>query len=86
MLRLSKGQAMSDKATVKQSLKQHCVRTANGYYLLTEGVDVPVRIFMSEALFAECEEGVFKQAAVATRFPGVIDVVITPVMSFQSAV
>ena len=60
------------------SLKSSCVRTGEGYYLLTEGVDVPVRFFMSETLFDDCEDGVFKQAAAATRFPGVTDVVVTP--------
>lgn len=60
------------------SLKSKCVPTSDGYYLLCDGVDVPVRIFMTETLFHACEEGVFKQAAAATRFPGVTDVVITP--------
>ncbi len=60
------------------SWKWHCKKTDEGYYLLTEGVRVPVRIFMTEKLFAECEEAVFGQIAAATRFPGVTDVVITP--------
>ncbi|HEX5324208.1 MAG TPA: RtcB family protein [Capsulimonadaceae bacterium] len=60
------------------SWKYHCEKTDEGYYLLTKGVGVPVRIFMTEKLFAECEEAVFSQIAAATRFPGVTDVVITP--------
>ena len=57
--------------------KDACRWMGDGSYLLTEGVDVPVRIFMSRDLFAECEDEVFRQAAAATRFPGVTDVIIT---------
>lgn len=37
-----------------------------------------VRIFMTEALFAETEESLGPQIANARRFPGVLDVVVTP--------
>lgn len=61
------------------SLKQSAVHHPDkGYYLLTEGVKTPVRIFMNEELFAECEEDVFTQVRAATEFPGVTDVVLTP--------
>ena len=61
------------------SLKRECKRIkGEGYYLLTQGVKVPVRIFMNPQLFEECEEGVFQQAKAATEFPGVTDVVLTP--------
>jgi len=61
------------------SLKKECKRIkGEGYYLLTQGVKVPVKIFMNPALFEECEEGVFQQAKAATEFPGVTDVVLTP--------
>jgi tRNA-splicing ligase RtcB len=61
------------------SLKKECKRVkGEGYYLLTQGVKVPVRIFMNPELFEECEEGVFQQVKAATEFPGVTDVVITP--------
>jgi len=61
------------------SLKKECKRIkGEGYYLLTQGVKVPVRIFMNPQLFEECEEGVFQQVRAATEFPGVTDVVITP--------
>src|SRR3569833_3266791 len=63
---------------MSNSLKSSCVRTDDGYYLLTEGVDVPVRFFMSEALFDNREDGVFNQTAAASRFPGVTEGVITP--------
>lgn len=61
------------------SLKNECKRVkGEGYYLLTQGVKVPVRIFMNPELFQECEEGVFQQVKAATEFPGVTDVVLTP--------
>lgn len=61
------------------SLKKECKRIkGEGYYLLTQGVKVPVRIFMNPQLFEECEEDVFQQVRAATEFPGVTDVVLTP--------
>src|SRR5438270_3994456 len=61
------------------SLKKECKRVkGEGYYLLTQGVKVPVRIFMNPQLFEECEEAVFQQVKAATEFPGVTDVVLTP--------
>ncbi|HEU4754838.1 MAG TPA: RtcB family protein, partial [Armatimonadota bacterium] len=61
------------------SLKKEAKRIkGEGYYLLTQGVKVPVRIFMNPQLFEECEETVFQQARAATEFPGVTDVVLTP--------
>jgi tRNA-splicing ligase RtcB len=61
------------------SLKKECKRVkGEGYYLLTQGMKVPVRIFMNPELFEECEEDVFRQVQAATEFPGVTDVVLTP--------
>jgi tRNA-splicing ligase RtcB (3'-phosphate/5'-hydroxy nucleic acid ligase) len=61
------------------SLKRECKRVrGEGYYLLAQGVKVPVRIFMNPQLFEECEEDVFQQVKAATEFPGVTDVVLTP--------
>ncbi|MCS6777192.1 MAG: RtcB family protein [Chloroherpetonaceae bacterium] len=61
------------------SLKWQCVwNEAGHYYELREGVRVPVRLFLSPELFAECEEEIFQQIVNATNFPGVQDVVITP--------
>src|SRR3954449_11320680 len=61
------------------SLKKECKRVkGEGYYLLTQGVKVPVRIFMNPQLFEECEEDVFRQVKAATEFPGVTDVGLTP--------
>lgn len=61
------------------SLKKEAKRIkGEGYYLLTQGVKVPVKIFMNPQLFEECEEDVFHQVRAATEFPGVTDVVLTP--------
>ncbi len=60
------------------SLKYASRDTGKGYYVLDQGVSLPIRIFMNETLFAETEEGVFGQARNATLYPGVRDVVLTP--------
>ena len=61
------------------SLKWQCEwNEAGKYYDLNKGVKVPVRLFLSQKLFEECEEGLFQQIVAATEFPGVKDVVITP--------
>jgi len=61
------------------SLKYACEwNEAGGYYELTKGVKVPVRLFLSPKLFADSEEEIFRQIVAATEFPGVQDVVITP--------
>ncbi len=61
------------------SLKWQCEWNAEGgYYELKHGVKVPVRLFLSEKLFQESEEEIYRQIAAATEFPGVVDVVITP--------
>lgn len=61
--------------------KRACRWDAEGgfYALETEDVgDVPVRLFLSEALLRECEPAVYRQIVSATRFPGTRCVVITP--------
>lgn len=61
------------------SLKWQCEWNAEGrYYELKKGVRVPVRIFLSEKLFQESEEEIYRQILNATEFPGVEEVVITP--------
>lgn len=61
------------------SLKKECKRIkGEGYYLLQQGVKVPVKIFMNPRLFEEMEDSVLTQAVAATEFPGVKDVVLTP--------
>ena len=59
------------------SWKSAARRDPAGFYRWrTEGGEV--RIFMSEALFAEMEESLGAQMANARRFPGVVDVAVTP--------
>lgn len=60
------------------TLKSACRDTGAGYYVLERDVRVPVRIFMSQELFDEAEDGMFEQVRAATQYPGVRDVVITP--------
>ena len=68
------------------SLKWQCVRQEGGYYELKEGVSLPVRIFLSENLYSQSEEGVYAQIKTATEFPGVKDVIITPDVHVGSVV
>ena len=59
------------------SWKDRARRDAGGFYRFsTDGGEV--RIFMTEALFAESEEGLGAQIENARRFPGVLDAVLTP--------
>ncbi len=61
------------------SYKSDCSWNAQGgYYEMTKGVRIPVRIFLSARLFEESEEELYKQIVAATEFPGVQEVVITP--------
>lgn len=61
------------------SLKYQCQHNAEGgYYTLEEGVDIPIRIFLSEKLYAESEEGLYQQIQTAASYPGALEVVVTP--------
>ncbi|GAB4462166.1 MAG: RtcB family protein [Armatimonadaceae bacterium] len=60
------------------SLKYQCQDSGQGFYTLDKGVPVPVRLFLSEKLYAESEEGLYQQVQTAASLPGVVDVVITP--------
>lgn len=61
------------------SLKWQCEWNAEGhYYEMKKGVKVPVRLFLTEKLFQESEEEIYRQIVAATEFPGVQEVVITP--------
>src|SRR5262245_65100745 len=59
------------------SWKSGARRDPAGFYRWRAGGD-EVRIFMTEALFAEMEETLGPQMANARRFPGVLDVAVTP--------
>jgi tRNA-splicing ligase RtcB len=54
--------------------------SGEGYYSLQtdDTVEVPVRMFLSDALLAAAEDNLYGQIVNATRFPGVKLVVITP--------
>jgi tRNA-splicing ligase RtcB len=59
------------------SWKSAARRDPGGFYRLpADGGEI--RIFMTEALFAEAEESLGDQIKNAWRFPGVVDVAITP--------
>lgn len=60
------------------SLKYQCQPSEEGYYNLDAGVAVPTRIFFTEKLHAESEEGLYSQIKTATEYPGVLDVAVTP--------
>jgi tRNA-splicing ligase RtcB (3'-phosphate/5'-hydroxy nucleic acid ligase) len=60
------------------SIKEQCRDSGAGYYNLDLGLDSPARVFLSEKLFAEAEEGLFQQIETAALFPGVLDLVVTP--------
>ena len=52
------------------SLKYQCEPSGEGYYTLSNGVSVPVRLFLNEKLHAESEEGLYAQIKTATEYPG----------------
>src|SRR6185312_4195322 len=60
--------------------KSFATRSGEGYFTLQTGdtSDVPVRMFLTEALVASAEDNLYRQIINATRFPGVKLVVITP--------
>lgn len=60
------------------SLKERCRRTGEGYYTLDLGHGVPIRLFLSEKLWAETEEPLYKQLASVIPVAGVLEVVVTP--------
>jgi tRNA-splicing ligase RtcB (3'-phosphate/5'-hydroxy nucleic acid ligase) len=59
------------------SWKDEAVRDPAGYYTLPTDQG-PVRIFMTPALFGEAEESLGPQIRNARKFPGVLDVAVTP--------
>jgi hypothetical protein len=62
----------------RMSLKEQCKPTGEGYYTLEVASGVPVRIFLSEKLYAESEEALYTQIETAALFPGTQAVAITP--------
>jgi tRNA-splicing ligase RtcB (3'-phosphate/5'-hydroxy nucleic acid ligase) len=72
----SKGQKLAQASSWKTFARS----SGEGYYTLqTDDIgDVPVRMFLSDALLAAAEDNLYGQIVNATRFPGVKLVVITP--------
>lgn len=64
----------------QQQWKNKVSWNSKGYYALeTEDIgDVPVRLFLDQALLQETEHTIYRQIVDATRFPGTKMVVITP--------
>ena len=62
------------------SWKQHASASPEGYFTLPEEATggVPVRLFLTPQLLADVEPEILPQIQVATRFPGVRLVVVTP--------
>jgi tRNA-splicing ligase RtcB len=60
--------------------KSFVTPSGEGYFILqtTDTGDVPIRMFLTEALLATAEDNLYRQIVNATRFPGVKLVVITP--------
>jgi tRNA-splicing ligase RtcB len=60
--------------------KAFVVASGAGYFTLQtkDTGEVPVRLFLTEALLASAEDNLYRQIVNATRFPGVKLVVITP--------
>jgi hypothetical protein len=66
------------------SWQHHLSRNPSGFHLLDPSVThgVPVRLFLTEALLAAAEEGLYQQILNACAFPGVCAVAITPDVHF----
>jgi tRNA-splicing ligase RtcB len=69
-----------DKPIRTYNWKYYAALNPEGYFdLQTEDTgDVPVRLFFTQKLLDEAEDGLYQQIVNATRFPGVRLVVITP--------
>jgi tRNA-splicing ligase RtcB (3'-phosphate/5'-hydroxy nucleic acid ligase) len=94
MLNLNKGVHMGSKSTNLDSSSSKQTKTlknadnwkrlarwsSHGFYKLeTDDIgDVPVRLFLTESLFEELEDIIYRQIVNAACFPGVKAVIITP--------
>jgi tRNA-splicing ligase RtcB len=69
---------------VTQDWRRLLSRDPSGFFLLDPAVThgVPVRLFLTEALLAGAEEGLYQQILNACAFPGVRAVAITPDVHF----
>src|SRR5690348_11809727 len=71
---------MKQKPIIVYNWKDYAVANPEGYFDLKtpDTGEVPVRLFLTPALLAEAEDGLYQQIVNATRFPGVKLIVITP--------
>lgn len=71
---------LNNKPIYNYAWKAYATYNPEGYFdLKTEDTnDVPVRLFLTQELLDEAEDGLYAQIVNATRFPGVKLVVITP--------
>jgi tRNA-splicing ligase RtcB len=71
---------LTDSTKSSNDWKRHARWHQDGYYTLEtqDTGDIPVRLFLTEALLSELEDILYKQIINATRFPGTRAVIITP--------
>jgi tRNA-splicing ligase RtcB len=71
---------MAATSAARQPWKKRARWNDEGYFVLqTEDTrDVPVRLFLTPALLAEVEDGLYQQIINATRFPGARLVALMP--------
>src|SRR5262245_38442272 len=58
--------------------KQRAEKVGPSHYVLSDGVPVPVHVFLNDELFAASDTGAWEQMVTAASFPGVKRVAITP--------
>ncbi len=76
MLNTQKNRSMN--RGVGMSLKYQAEKVGDGHYVLSKGVNVPVDVFLSDALYDASEEGAWDQMVQAANFPGVKKVAVMP--------
>src|SRR3990172_9358485 len=60
------------------SFKYQAEKVGEGHYVLDQGVNVPVDVFLSDALYQASEEEAWQQMVAAANFPGVKKVAVMP--------
>jgi tRNA-splicing ligase RtcB len=62
----------------KVPTKQRAQKVGPSHYVLSDGVPIPVHIFLNEELYRSSDNGAWDQMVAAASFPGVRRVVVTP--------
>lgn len=60
------------------SPKQRAEKVGPSHYVLSDGVPVPVHVFLNDELYEASDEGAWDQMVTAASFPGVKRVAVTP--------